>query len=144
MKKFILVLSFVLTTRLIAQTPNWSEHIAPILYNNCTNCHIEGGIAPFSLVTYENAKTYSYGVKNSTGSRRMPPWPADVKYQRYAHERILSNEEIAAIAGWVDGGMPQGDTTLAPAKPKLKTGGSIVNPTLNLKMPDYSVKTTSD
>lgn len=144
MKKFILVLSLVLTTRLFAQTPNWSEHIAPILYNNCTNCHIDGGIAPFSLVTYQNAKTYSYGVKNSTGSRRMPPWPADVKFQRYAHERILSNEEIAAIAGWVDGGMPQGDTTLAPAKPKLKTGGSIVNPTLNLKMPDYSVKTTSD
>jgi hypothetical protein len=144
MKKFILVLSLVLTTQLFAQTPNWSEHIAPILYKNCTNCHIDGGIAPFSLVSYENVKTYSYGVKNSTASRRMPPWPADVQYQRYAHERILSNEEISAIAGWVDGGMPKGDTTKAPAKPVLKTGGSIVNPTLNLKMPDYSVKTTSD
>lgn len=144
MKKFILVLSLVLTTQLFAQTPNWSEHIAPILYKNCTNCHIDGGIAPFSLVSYENVKTYSYGVKNSTASRRMPPWPADVQYQRYAHERILSNEEISAIAGWVDGGMPKGDTTKAPAKPVLKTGGGINNPTLNLKIPDYSVKTTSD
>ena len=144
MKKFILVLSLALTTRLSAQTPNWSEHIAPILYNNCTNCHIDGGIAPFSLVTYENAKTYSYGVKNSTSSRRMPPWPADLKYQRYAHERVLSNEEISAIAGWVDGGMPKGDTTKAPLKPVLKTGGSINNPTRNLKIPDYTVKTTTD
>ena len=144
MKKIILVLCILITSRAFAQTPNWSENVAPILYNNCTNCHIEGGIAPFSLVGYEKAKAYAGGIKSATASRSMPPWPADLQYQRYAHERVLSNEEIGAIAAWVDGGMPKGDTTKAPAKPMLKTGGTINNPTRNLKMPDYMVKTTSD
>ncbi|MBM3921286.1 MAG: T9SS type A sorting domain-containing protein [Sphingomonadales bacterium] len=144
MKKFILVLSILFASRAFAQTPNWSEHVAPILYKNCTNCHIEGGIAPFSLVGYEKAVAYAGGIKNATASRSMPPWPADLQYQRYAHERVLSNEEIGAIAAWVDGGTPKGDTTKAPAKPVLKKGGSITNPTRNLKMPDYSVKTTTD
>ncbi|MFN4914406.1 MAG: T9SS type A sorting domain-containing protein [Sphingomonadales bacterium] len=144
MKKTVLALSLLFAGRLLAQTPNWSEHIAPILFNNCTNCHIDGGIAPFSLVGYEKAVAYAGGIKSATSNRTMPPWPADLQYQRYAHERVLSNEEIGAIAAWVDGGMPKGDTTKAPAKPVLKKGGTITNPTRNLKMPDYTVKTTSD
>jgi hypothetical protein len=144
MKKQLLLLACIYISGLFAQTPNWSEHIAPILYNNCTNCHIDGGIAPFSLVGYEKAMAFSGGVKSATANRSMPPWPADLQYQRYAHERVLSKEEISAIAAWVDGGMPKGDTTKAPAKPVLKKGGTITNPTKNLKMPDYTVKTTSD
>ena len=126
-----------------AQT-NWSEHIAPILYNNCTNCHIEGGIAPFSLVGYEKAVAQAGGIKATTAARKMPPWPANSQYQRYAHERILSNEEIARIADWVNSGTPKGDTTKAPANPTLKKGGSITGPVTNLKMPDYEVNTKSD
>ena len=144
MRKIMLAALCSFSLGLFAQTPNWSEHIAPILFNNCTSCHVDGGIGPFSLATYNQAATYSGGVKNATAARRMPPWPADVQYQRYAHERILSSEEISTIAAWVDGGMPKGDTTKAPAKPTLKKGGSITNPTKTLKMPDYAVNTTAD
>ena len=144
MKKLLLFSSLLTSTLAFAQMPNWSEHIAPILFNNCTNCPIDGGIAPFSLVGYEKAVAYAGGIKSATANRTMPPWPADLQYQRYAHERVLSNEEIGAIAAWVDGGMPKGDTTKAPAKPVLKKGGTITNPTRNLKMPDYTVKTSSD
>lgn len=144
MKKTLFIFALLSFSPLLSQTPNWSEHIAPILYNNCTQCHIDGGIAPFSLVGYDKAVTYAGGIQSATASRRMPPWPANVQYQRYAHERILSNEEIQSIGSWVNGGMPKGDTTKAPVKPVLKKGGSITNPTRNLKMPDYTVKTTSD
>lgn len=144
MRKILLAALCSFSLGLFAQTPNWSEHIAPILFNNCTSCHVDGGIGPFSLATYNQAVTYSGGVKSATAARRMPPWPADVQYQRYAHERILSSEEISTIAAWVDGGMPKGDTTKAPAKPTLKKGGSITNPTKTLKMPDYAVNTTAD
>ena len=143
---FTFSLSFLLAgfTAVQAQTPNWSEHVAPILYNNCTSCHIEGGIAPFSLVGYQKAQAYGGSIKAATANRSMPPWPADVKYQRYAHERILSAEEIKTIADWVDGGRLMGDTTKAPAKPVLNRGTSISGANLNLKMPDYLVNTTED
>lgn len=145
--KFNFFLSALLlgaASALQGQTPNWSEHIAPILYNNCTGCHIEGGIAPFSLVGYTKALNYAGSIKDATTNRRMPPWPADVRYQRYAHERILSSEEIDAIKAWADGGKPMGDTTKAPARPVLKRGTSIAGANINVKMPDYVVNTTED
>ena len=33
----------------------FSEHIAPILYDNCVTCHRPGEAAPFSLISYEDA-----------------------------------------------------------------------------------------
>jgi mono/diheme cytochrome c family protein len=127
-----------------AQTITWSEHIAPILYNNCTQCHIDGGIAPFSLVGYSKAKAYSSSIAASTQNRSMPPWPADPKYRRYAHERILSTEEIEQISNWANNNTPEGDLSKAPADPKPKTGASITQPTLRLKMPNYTVNTNGD
>jgi len=127
-----------------AQTITWSEHIAPILYENCTQCHIDGGIAPFSLVGYTKAKNYASSIAASTQSKRMPPWPADPKYRRYAHERILSTEEIEQIKQWANNDAPQGDASKAPADPKPQTGATLTQPTLSLKMPNYTVNTTSD
>lgn len=145
MRKQILLLAGVLYTLSVsAQNPNWAEHVAPILYNNCTSCHITGGIAPFSLVGYSNAKNMASGIKSSTVAKRMPPWKADPNYKRYAHERVLSAEEIKTLADWADNSAPQGDLSKAPADPLPLKGTSIVAPDLNLKMSDYLVKTTSD
>ena len=141
----VLALVAMLTgPKVIAQTVTWSEHIAPILYDNCTQCHIEGGIAPFSLVGYTKAKNYASSIAASTKNRTMPPWPADPNYRRYAHERILSTEEIEQINQWANNNTPEGDLSKAPADPKPKTGSTLTQPTLNLKMPNYTVNTTSD
>lgn len=144
MKLRLLIASFGLLSCTFAQTPNWAEDVAPILYNNCTSCHNTGGIAPFSLVGYTAANNYKYSIKNAAVKRTMPPWPADPNYKRYAHERVLSNEEIQIISDWVDNGAAQGDLSKAPADPAPKTETSIQAPDMKLKMPDYSVKTTQD
>ena len=40
-----------------AATPvTYSQHIAPILFKNCASCHRPGEAAPFSLLTYDDAK----------------------------------------------------------------------------------------
>lgn len=141
------VLSTVIFTAIFptfSQIPTWADNIAPILYNNCTSCHIEGGIAPFSLVGYQKAKDYASSIKSSTQNRRMPPWPADPQYKRYAHERILSTEEIKAISDWVDGGKPEGNLANAPANPTLVSGSKMQNPTRTLRMPNYNLQTFTD
>jgi len=74
-KSFLFFAVFAISN-LKAQIPTWSENIAPILYNNCTKCHIEGGIAPFSLVGYSNAQTMASSIAYSVDLKRMPPWPA--------------------------------------------------------------------
>ena len=35
--------------------PTFNHDIAPILYQNCSNCHRPGEVAPFALLTYQDA-----------------------------------------------------------------------------------------
>jgi len=129
-----------------AQVPVWSQDIAPILYNHCTSCHHSGGIAPFSLIGYTNAVSFSTPMRADVISKKMPPWPPDPNYAHLAHERVLSASEINKIVQWIDGGTPSGDMSLAPPDPVYSTAGTLPGtPDLVLTIPTYtSTATTGD
>ena len=42
-----------------AQGPAWHQDVAPIVVPKCTGCHQTGSIAPFSLLTYADAKPFA-------------------------------------------------------------------------------------
>ncbi len=140
MRKLLLTaLSALSSVVLHAQTPVWSTKIAPILYNHCTSCHHDDGIAPFSLITYSDAVLNSGAIKSAVNAKRMPPWPPDPNYSRLAHERLLSAADIAAITAWADGGTPQGTPSLAPPVPVYNNTGMIPGtPDLKVKIPTYT------
>ena len=127
-----------------AQVPNWSEHIAPILYTNCTSCHHTGGIGGFSLLTYQDALSKMYQITVKTGEREMPPWKADPKYAHYVDERVLCDDEIALIQAWFDAGGPSGDFSLAPPAPTYSGGSALGTVDLSLTIPTYTVTGTTD
>ncbi|OWY23393.1 hypothetical protein C7N43_03295 [Sphingobacteriales bacterium UPWRP_1] len=129
---------------LIAQTPTWSEHIAPILYTNCTKCHHNGGIAPFSLLTYADAYDHQYMIAIETAEKHMPPWPPDKQYVHYTDERVLCDDEIAIIQQWLEGGAPEGDPALAPAPPVYNNQSVLGTPDLSVTIPNYTVQLTTD
>jgi hypothetical protein len=108
----------------------YTEHVAPIIYSHCTNCHRAGEVAPFPLTSYWEAVTWSSMIKYTTGIRYMPPWKAEVKYQDYQHENYLADAEIQTLAAWVDGGMQQGNPTLEPPLPVFPTGSQVGTPDL--------------
>ena len=118
MKNFLCILC-ILPLLSFSQSPNFSEDIAPIFYNKCTQCHHSGGVAPFSLIDYTTAAAFSnsgaipYMVSNGL----MPPWPPDSTYQNYAHERTLNQNEIDLILEWANLGSPEGNPGLAPPQP---------------------------
>jgi len=146
MHKFIiaLTLSFSSITTSQAQTPTWAEDIAPILYNNCTKCHHDGGIAPFPLMEYSEATANSHGISHATGTGEMPPWPADPSYRHYSGERLLKPSEIAAIKSWADNGTPQGDLKKAPTKPIYSKDSKIGKYDLKIKIPTYTSSASTD
>ncbi|HXB70752.1 MAG TPA: hypothetical protein VNY05_21140, partial [Candidatus Acidoferrales bacterium] len=45
-----------------AQTVNFSEHIAPIIYNNCSTCHRPGQVSPFSLLSYADVQQHGQTI----------------------------------------------------------------------------------
>ncbi|MED5199877.1 MAG: hypothetical protein VYB51_08695, partial [Gemmatimonadota bacterium] len=59
------------------QELTFARDVAPILYENCVECHRPGSFAPMSLLTYENARLYAPLMKTKVQTRQMPPWHVD-------------------------------------------------------------------
>lgn len=100
--------------------PTWSEHVAPILYSQCVSCHREGGIGPFSLLTYAQAAEMATSIGVETQARRMPPTVVNAtgSCNEYRDDvRRLSNDQIEVIRRWVAAGHPEGDPARAPGAP---------------------------
>jgi len=142
MRKHLFFLFSIALVTANAQTLNWSNDIAPIFYQNCTGCHHQGGLAPFSLLDYSTAYSQRLNISNSVSSKTMPPWPPDAHYRRFANERILSYNDIIKINSWVANGAPMGDTTQAPAKPVYTNTSALGIPDLSVRIPNYTVPST--
>src|ERR1700680_4773597 len=124
-----LFVATLIATSASAQTPSnavansaqpqvtFAKDVAPILQAKCQDCHHTGGMAPMSLVTYEEARPWAAAMKQRVETRMMPPWHLDktVGIQKFQNDFSLSDEQIATIARWVDAGAPQGDPKDMPA-----------------------------
>ncbi|MFI5173191.1 MAG: T9SS type A sorting domain-containing protein [Chitinophagales bacterium] len=145
MKKIFTLLLVITCFKTVgAQVPTWSDTIANILYTNCTSCHHPGGIAPFSLMTYTDAVTYSPGIQTAVTSHLMPPWKPDPNYRHFKGERKLSQDEINKINDWINNGTPSGNLGNAPAPPVYTTGSQMPVIDQTLQIPTFTVTQTVD
>ena len=144
MKKLILLIIFSAYFKYSNGQVTWSADVASIIYSNCSKCHNSYGIAPFTLLSYQDAYQNGSDIKDQVINRTMPPWPPDPNYNHLAHERILTQQQITAISDWVDNGMLRGDSTLEPAPPVFNNISEIANPDHIAQAPIYSVNTSSD
>lgn len=94
--------------------PTFTKDVLPIVQRSCQNCHRPGQVAPFSLMTYEEARPWARAIKANVVSRSMPPWHLDRTIGEYSPDPSLSDEEIDVISRWVDGGAPSGNRADAP------------------------------
>lgn len=108
--------------------------VAPILYKNCTPCHRPGEGGPFLLTNYDEAVQNAKKIKFVTGTRYMPPWPADPSYSHFIGERRLSDDEIELIKNWVDQGCKKGDEHKFPPLPDFYVGSFFGKPDTVLYM----------
>jgi tetratricopeptide (TPR) repeat protein len=108
--------------------------IAPILYESCAPCHRPGESAPFSLLTYADARQHARQIAAVTKSRFMPPWLPEHGYGQFAEERRLTDAQIELIQGWVAQGTPAGPAARAPAPPKFTSEWQRGAPDLILRV----------
>lgn len=139
---FLALMLFVFITK--SQTPTWSDNIACIVYTHCTGCHNPNGIAPSSYLEYQDVLPYRFGIKTAVNNKIMPPYPPDLNYQRYAHEKYLTQQEIDLINAWVDNGAPEGNTANKPTTPVYNTGSQLQQVDLSVTMPLYTNAATDD
>lgn len=117
----------------------FSQHIASFLYRECASCHRPGGSAPFSLLSYADAKAWAPLMAAAVESRRMPPWLPEAGYVQFAGEPRLSEQEIALIRRWADGGAPEGDPRRLPQAREFPKGWQLGEPDLVIAFPSYTV-----
>lgn len=117
----------------ISSTVTWSEHIAPIIFKNCTPCHRPGESGPFGLLNYDDAVKNANKIKFVTQTKFMPPWPADPNYVHFSEERGLSDTAIALLKKWVEDKMPRGDVAREPSTPMFYPGSFFGKPDMVIK-----------
>lgn len=133
-----LVAALMMAVPVAAQRTTFTEHVAPILYTNCVPCHRHDGGAPFPLVTFKDAAKRAHMLKLVTEDRYMPPQRNDPAYRQFAHERRLTDAQIATIARWVADSMPEGPRHKAPRLPAFPTGTALP------RTPDVVLRMRSD
>jgi hypothetical protein len=125
----------------------FAKDIAPIFQEKCEECHHQGTAAPMSLSTYKEARPWAKSIREQVITRNMPPWHIDkrVGIQRFQNDRSLTEEQISAIARWVDSGAPLGDIKdLPPPKQWTDNDWQLAKifgrpPDLVLKSAEYTM-----
>jgi Tfp pilus assembly protein PilF/mono/diheme cytochrome c family protein len=123
-----------------ATAPTYARDIAPILFRSCAPCHRPGEAAPFSLLTYNDAKSHARLIEEVTKRRIMPPWLPAADDPKFADDLRLSDADIARLRDWAESGAAEGNPADLPATPKFVEGWQLGKPDLIVKATkDYSL-----
>src|SRR5262245_33430317 len=98
------------------QAITFSKEVAAIFFEKCITCHRPSGSAPFSLLTYDEARDHAVQIAAAVERRAMPPWPPEPGHGEFVGNRRLTDAQIATIRQWVADGTLEGDPALLPPR----------------------------
>ena len=91
-------------------TVTYADDVAPLLNANCVRCHRPGGLGPFSLTTYDEARARADRIVEMVAARRMPPWQPVRGYgaSPFEGEPRLTDADVDRLRRWAAAGAPAG------------------------------------
>jgi hypothetical protein len=94
----------------------YNEDVFPIVRERCGECHVPGGVAPMSLITYKDAYPWGESIRTELIAGHMPPWGIESGHANIKNARTLTAKELNILLTWATGGNPIGNTerTLEP------------------------------
>ena len=92
----------------------FNNQVVRIFQQHCQVCHRPGNIAPFPLLTYQDAVSRSRLIRDAVESKLMPPWKPVNAHGVFKAERALTDSEIATIVQWASNGAPEGSPSELP------------------------------
>ena len=128
--------------------PSYVSDVAPVIKENCANCHREGGIAPFAMDSKLALQGWSPMIREVVMTKRMPPGQIDNKVSHLMkNEMNLSDAEMQTLVRWVDAGSPvDGDVDpledLVWSDTKWTVAEELGEPDLIVRIPPQAVPAT--
>jgi hypothetical protein len=113
-------------------TVTYEKDIAPLVEGHCQGCHVQNGIAPFALTTYDQLKQMQAPALADIQSRKMPPYLAAPGCTSYKGDISLTDDEIALFGKWIDQGSLEGT-------PGTSTQQAVMTPTDELPRVDATL-----
>ena len=117
----------------------YHNRISRLVQNNCLECHRDGGVAPFSLATYEDVRSHAGMMRKQVGRGAMPPWfaapSAPGESIHWSNDRSLAAADKADLLAWLAGDKPIGDPADAPLPRTFSTGWLLGTPDTVLQFP---------
>jgi len=118
---------------------SYAKDIVPILQSKCTDCHVEGGIGPFALDSYDRVRKWAPMMRETIRTKLMPPWHADPHYGKFSNARALSSEEERTLLAWIERGAPKTEEEPDPLAENVKPREAVWamgEPDLVLQLPN--------
>lgn len=120
------------TAKSTAAGVTYHNRISRIVQANCIECHRTGGVAPFSLETYEDVVAHAGMIRKVVEKGTMPPWfatpTAEGKPSAWANDRTVSATDKADLFAWLASDRPKGDSADAPLPRTFADGWLIGKP----------------
>ncbi|MFI4949760.1 MAG: redoxin domain-containing protein [Caulobacterales bacterium] len=88
---------------------SYAKDVAPILQEKCVSCHVNGGIGPFAMNSYEIVKGFSPMIRETIRTRRMPPYFADPHIGTFKNDQGLTSDQTKTLVHWIEAGAPRGN-----------------------------------
>jgi Flp pilus assembly protein TadD len=114
----------------------FNKDVAPILFDHCVSCHRPGELAPFPLLTYEDARQRARLIADVTLHHVMPPWKPDSECCEFEGDRRMEDAEILTLQQWVADGALEGSPAERPAPPPVTPGWQLGPPDLIVTLPE--------
>ena len=87
----------------------YNDDVFPILRERCGQCHVQGGVAPMSLMTYKEAFPWGESIRTELIAGHMPPWTVDAPAGTFKNAHAVSARELNVLLTWAMGGNPVGN-----------------------------------
>ncbi len=127
---------------------SYEHDIAPIIAENCAECHRQGGIAPFAMDSKLAVQGWSPMIREVVLTRRMPPGQIDTKVSyKMRNQMNLNDDEMQKLISWIDAGANTESATdplaeLVWPDTKWTLAEVLGEPDLVIEVPPQSVPAT--
>jgi peroxiredoxin len=88
---------------------SYARDVAPVLQEKCVTCHLNGGIGPFAMDSYEVVKGFAPMIRETIRTRRMPPYFADPHIGTFKNDQGLTAVQTKMLVHWIEAGAPRGE-----------------------------------